>query len=190
MSGVRIKISTGFIACTCEGATMRPMWGVTTTEALGGVRSRTKTLCLGVAKCTRALCTVPICMMLRASSCSKAVLILTCSINWLVVMDDWSFRPSMPVVPALGALAVALLVWWRLPSPKDATLGQNGVGRGFEGRAWSELEEWRLTGEHLRFRLHGEWTSAPCPVDDQPRVRAWLVQRLSHTTMSPTFHLC
>lgn len=83
---------------------------------------------------------------------------------------------ALPVVPALGALAVALLVWWRLPSPKDATLGQNGVGRGFEGRAWSELEEWRLTGEHLRFRLHGEWTSAPCPVDDQPRVRAWLVQ--------------
>jgi flagellar M-ring protein FliF len=73
-----------------------------TTEALGGVRSRTNTLCLGVAKCTRALCTLPICMMLRASSCSMAAFTLTCSMNWLVVMDDWSFSPSRPVAPALG----------------------------------------------------------------------------------------
>ena len=62
------------IACTCVGLTLRPTCGVNTTEALGGVRSRTNTEGLVVAKCTRAVWIESICWMLRASSCSMAEL--------------------------------------------------------------------------------------------------------------------
>ena len=43
------------IAWTCIGLTLRPMCGVNTTEAFGGVRSRTNTDGLVVARWTRAV---------------------------------------------------------------------------------------------------------------------------------------
>ena len=41
-------------------------------------------------------------------------------------------------------------------------------------RSFAELEEWRLTGDHLRFRLFGIWTSAPLPRPDQAAIRTAL----------------
>lgn len=83
---------------------------------------------------------------------------------------------TLPLLPAGLVAAAALRLWWSMPGSKDAATGEAGVARGFEGRRLEELEEWRLTGDHLRFRLHGEWTSAPCPRDDQPWLRARLEQ--------------
>ena len=91
------------MAWTCSGLTVRPDCGVTTTEALGGVRSRTKTDGLVMAKCTRAVCIVSICKMVRASSCSMAALYRACSMNWLVVKADCSFKASRPVGMVLGS---------------------------------------------------------------------------------------
>ena len=83
---------------------------------------------------------------------------------------------SLPPLAAGLVFAAALRLWWTMPGAKDATTGEAGVARGFEARRHEELEEWRLTGDHLRFRLHGEWTSSPCPRDDQPWLRARLEQ--------------
>ncbi|MBK7645295.1 MAG: hypothetical protein IPJ19_20015 [Planctomycetes bacterium] len=71
------------------------------------------------------------------------------------------------LAPALG------LVWFG-QGFGDALLGEWGVQRGWFSRRYEELEEWRLAGDHLRFRLHGEWTSVPCP----PERQAALLQTL------------
>jgi len=76
---------------------------------------------------------------------------------------------ALMLVPALG------LVWFGTGF-QDALLGESGVQRGFESRRLDELEEWRLAGDHLRFRLRGEWTSVPCPPESQPQLRATLMQ--------------
>ena len=62
------------MAVTLAADTARPGARVMMTDALVGTRSRTKTLCLGEAKCTRALLMPAIWAMLRDSSCSMALL--------------------------------------------------------------------------------------------------------------------
>jgi hypothetical protein len=49
------------------------------------------------------------------------------------------------------------------------------VQRGWHARRLEELEEWRLTGEHLRFRLFGEWTAVPLAPEHHAAMRARLV---------------
>ena len=67
---------------------------------------------------------------------------------------------------------------------QDAVLGDCGVQRGWLSRRFEELEEWRLAGDHLRFRLQGEWTSVPCPPERQAGLRAELL-RLNPQRESP-----
>jgi hypothetical protein len=86
----------------------------------------------------------------------------------VLVADD--LRPADVVPP----IALAMLLVVCTPGFDDATSGETGVRRGFYARRYEELEEWRLMGEHLRFRLFGEWTSAPLPASEHPRIRAKL----------------
>lgn len=79
-------------------------------------------------------------------------------------------------VPVLLCLGSALLLVHTTPGVQDAVLGEGGVQRGWHARRFETLEEWRLTGHHLRFRLFGEWTSVPCPPERQADLRARLLQ--------------
>lgn len=90
----------------------------------------------------------------------------------LLVYETMSGR--LPDELALEALLLAVLVVWVTPGFEDAVLGEYGVQRGWSARRFADLEEWRLTGSHLRFRMHGEWTSVPCP----PAEQAWLRETL------------
>lgn len=80
------------------------------------------------------------------------------------------------IVPVLLALGSAMLLALTTPSAATAILGVGGVQRGWHARRFESLEEWRLTGDHLRFRLFGEWTSVPCPQERQAEIRAKLVE--------------
>jgi len=63
---------------------------------------------------------------------------------------------------ALFAPAVLSGVFLALrPGVHDRVAGTEGVRRGWYVRKLVELEEWRLTGEHLRFRLRGRWEAVP-----------------------------
>jgi hypothetical protein len=84
-------------------------------------------------------------------------------------------RGDLPQDPAAECLMLGILLAWITPGSKDAVLGEDGVRRGWSARRFQDLEEWRLTGEHLRFRLQGEWTSVPCPPAQQARVREMLL---------------
>ena len=79
-------------------------------------------------------------------------------------------RGAWPV-PVLLCLGTALLLVFATPGVHDAVLGEGGVQRGWHARRFESLEEWRLTGDHLRFRLFGEWTSVPCPPERQGELR-------------------
>lgn len=64
------------------------------------------------------------------------------------------------------ALAIIALAWATMlisPGANDAALGELGVRRGWYARTFEELEEWRLTGDHLRWKLRGEWQASPAP---------------------------
>ena len=84
-------------------------------------------------------------------------------------------RADLPQDAVVESLMLGVLLAWITPGSQDAVLGELGVRRGWSARRYEDLEEWRLTGEHLRFRLAGEWTSVPCPPPQQPRVRGLLV---------------
>jgi hypothetical protein len=85
--------------------------------------------------------------------------------------------PAARVVAFAGLLLVPSLgLVWFGTGFQDTVLGQTGVQRGWLSRRFEELEEWRLSGEHLRFRLQGEWTSVPCPPERQPELRAELLR--------------
>ena len=61
---------------------------------------------------------------------------------------------------------ILLAIWFLVvhPGADDRVAGRNGVRRGWYVRALQDLEEWRLTGDHLRFRLRGPWEAVPLPV--------------------------
>jgi hypothetical protein len=85
-------------------------------------------------------------------------------------------RADLPQDAVAENLMLGVLLAWITPGSQDAVLGELGVRRGWSARRFDELREWRLTGEHLRFRLAGEWTSVPCPPAQQPRVRGLLLE--------------
>jgi hypothetical protein len=93
-----------------------------------------------------------------------------CVLVMVLVLGD------LPRSAASVCMVLSAWIGLRLPGFQDAICGERGVQRGFHARRYAELEEWRLTGEHLRFRLFGEWTSVPVPPEKQALVRATLVR--------------
>lgn len=114
----------------------------------------------------------------RSTRIAVLVTLLVALLAWILVERE------IPILPASLALLLAILTVVLTPGVDDAACGEEGVRRGWHGRAFAELEEWRLTGEHLRFRLFGEWTSVPLPSAEQPRIRERL-QKLIPDRESP-----
>ncbi|MEO0650755.1 MAG: hypothetical protein AAFZ65_08755 [Planctomycetota bacterium] len=79
-------------------------------------------------------------------------------------------RPS-----ALVALVAAFVFNLLRPGFGDRLCGDEGLRRGWVVRTFSELEEWRLIGEHLRFKLFGEWEAVPLDPEHHADLRARLV---------------
>ena len=76
----------------------------------------------------------------------------------------------------LVPLIVAIGVHQIRPSELDRVAGTDGVRVGWNSRSYSDLEEWRLTGEHLRFRLFGQWTAVPIALEKQAPIRMRLLE--------------
>lgn len=87
----------------------------------------------------------------------------------------WVTLGGLPTL-ALATIAAVLVFNLLRPTAADRICGSEGVRRGWELRRFEELEEWRLIGEHLRFRLLGEWTAVPLDPSYHERVRARLEQ--------------
>lgn len=90
----------------------------------------------------------------------------------VAVIAQWSAFEALPTFVAL-TLSAALM--FASPQAHDADIGERGVRRGWVARAYTELEEWRLTGDHLRWKAGGEWHACPAPRASHPQLRARLV---------------
>lgn len=80
----------------------------------------------------------------------------------------------VPLVPALTVLALGTALVLLSPGAEDSLLGTQGVQHGWHARRFADLEEWRLTGDHLRWRLFDEWVAAHVPVDLHAELRGEL----------------
>ncbi|HUR29086.1 MAG TPA: hypothetical protein VM509_12930 [Planctomycetota bacterium] len=80
-----------------------------------------------------------------------------------------------PATLAMLALALALLAV--SPGFQDSTWGERGVRRGWYARRYEDLEAWRLIGEHLRWKLFGEWVATDVPSAEHAALRAELEKR-------------
>jgi hypothetical protein len=72
---------------------------------------------------------------------------------------------ELPRAELLTMLALCACVVASSPSFGDSILGERGVRRGWVARRFEQVEEWRLTGEHLRWKAAGEWLACRAPAE-------------------------
>ena len=87
-------------------------------------------------------------------------------VGLLAWADPWGRSPQGL---ALGLLAVWLIA--SSPGFQDSVWGEEGVQRGWYARRYAELEQWRLVGEHLRWKLFGVWVSTDVPSSEHAALR-------------------
>jgi hypothetical protein len=85
--------------------------------------------------------------------------------------------PTAPPAVAWIVLALALALQLLRPSFGDRVCAEGGVRSGWFWQRYEQLEEWRLSGEHLRFKVRGEWLAVDLPRAEHARVRARLLER-------------
>lgn len=71
----------------------------------------------------------------------------------------------------------ALVLQLARPSFGDRVCAEGGVRSGWFWQRYEQLEEWRLSGDHLRFKVRGEWLAVDLPRAEHARVRARLLER-------------
>ena len=102
----------------------------------------------------------------RNLSTALLVIIAGCALVW----------SEANLVPFLPMMAVGLLINVLRPREFDRVTGTEGVRAGWNARRYEELEEWRITGDHLRFKLFDQWTAVPLSVDAQAPIHARLLE--------------
>jgi hypothetical protein len=100
-------------------------------------------------------------------ACALAALALL-GLNW-----EESAEAALPTAALLGVVFALLAA---TPAPNRQLCGDRGVARGFDARSFEQLEEWRLAGDHLRWKLEGEWTACHAPAPLHVELRALLVK--------------
>ena len=100
-------------------------------------------------------------LLWRNLSSLLLVIIAACAMAW----------SEANLVPFLPMFVVGLLVNLLRPRELDRVTGTEGVRAGWNSRRYEELEEWRITGDHLRFKLFDQWTAVPLVVDAQAPIR-------------------
>jgi hypothetical protein len=79
-----------------------------------------------------------------------------------------------PSASQLVLLAGAGLLALVAPGSGDSDCGERGVRAGWFARRYEDLDEWRLTGEHLRWKLFGTWVSSRVPTSEHADLRTRL----------------
>ena len=81
---------------------------------------------------------------------------------------------ALPWLPVTLLLALSVGAVTLSFSAGDQACGADGVRSGVWALSYSDLEEWRLTGEHLRFRYGGVWRAVMIPAELQGPLRSRL----------------
>lgn len=112
--------------------------------------------------------------VLASERASRLWLRLALTVTALAVAAVVVYWHELPGILALASLSISVALFAASPLAQDADVGERGVRRGWSAREFAQLEEWRLTGEHLRWRLRGEWHACRVPGELQSSVRARL----------------
>jgi hypothetical protein len=91
---------------------------------------------------------------------------------------------EVPLAPALAVLGLTAALLAVQPGFSDSRCGEEGVQVGWHARRYEVLDEWRLTGDHLRWKLRGTWVACDLPSARQPELRERL-ERLAPGRESP-----
>jgi hypothetical protein len=75
---------------------------------------------------------------------------------------------------SLPTLALTTLLIWLLPVAAAGQIGRFGVQKGWAVHGHNELQEWRLTGEHFRFRVDDRWFALALPASRHALLEAEL----------------
>ena len=81
---------------------------------------------------------------------------------------------ALPWLPVTLLIGLSLCATGLSFSAGDQACGVDGVRSGVWALSYSDLEEWRLTGEHLRFCYGGVWRAVMIPVELQGPLRSRL----------------
>jgi hypothetical protein len=79
----------------------------------------------------------------------------------------------LPIALVLAAAAFHFIA----PRIDDRVLGRDGLQRGWFSLRFEHIESWRLTGDHLRVHLRGEWEAVPAPARDHAELAKVLEER-------------
>ena len=103
--------------------------------------------------------------------------------RWLAVLGMALIAGGITIGPtevspgfAFSVLSTAALMLLFTSGLRDSALAENGVRAGWYVRRFKDLEEWRLTGDHLRWKLRDEWQACEVPPAERESLRAKLEQ--------------
>ncbi len=108
--------------------------------------------------------------VLHTEAGPASVNVIYACLGVLVLASVLCFAPTLPSC-ALIVLSSAAMVLARYQ--RGGVCGDAGVRSGCFSCTYADLEEWRLTGEHLRFRVNEVWraVSLPQPLHTEVRGR-------------------
>ena len=95
----------------------------------------------------------------RAGRMRLASLVALLAVLAVALVSDGELSLALSLPTLLLTAAVVLT----RPSAADGVVGRFGVRRGWGVHGLNELQEWRLTGEHFRFRVDQRWFAVPLP---------------------------
>ena len=94
------------------------------------------------------------------------------ALAWVLSLGVLPWLPVVLLIAlSLGAITLSF-------SAGDQACGTHGVRSGVWALSYCDLEEWRLTGEHLRFRYGGVWRAVMIPAELQGPLRSRLEEAL------------
>lgn len=94
---------------------------------------------------------------------------VACAASLLLLAD------GLPTLELAFVLLLGFALLALSPGFQDSKFGTSGVQRGWHARRFAELEEWRLAGDHLRWKLFGVWVASDLPAERHAAAREKLV---------------
>jgi hypothetical protein len=82
--------------------------------------------------------------------------------------------PGVPAAPSLTLLGISAVLVILTPAPGDSAVGSGGARAGWHAARFADFAEWRLTGEHLRWRQSDLWLASHAPREHHAALRVEL----------------
>lgn len=115
-----------------------------------------------------------VCSLYELACAAACVLVLLSGLGVLVT-GPWAILGAAELCPLFGSLiALSGTAMALAQAQRRGVCGGAGVQSGCFSYPYGDLEEWRLTGDHLRFRVGEVWRAVSLPQALHAEVRGLL----------------